>query len=158
MVKQEKSELSRKIDYLCRVVFLTEEGKPKSPTLLYSFCLAVVFFVVCLVSYFFLIDVLEHWLSAAGTTWRNCAEIILPGMAAAVPCAGTAFLFKQRKNLVPAAYGWMSVILVLMALVMIVYSEDFWDYGIFWEMLGFPLLVSVICGGGLSHLIYRHRK
>lgn len=158
MAKKDNSGVSRKIDHLCRVIFLTEEGKPKSPTLLYSFCLAIVFFVICLAAYFFGVDLLEKALESSSVAVRNLAEIVLPGMVAAVPCAGTAFLFKQRKNLVPAAYGWMSVILVLMALVMIVYSEDFWDYGIFWEMLGFPLLVSVICGGGLSYLIYRHRK
>ena len=86
------------------------------------------------------------------------AEIILPGLVAAFPCAAVSFLFRERKNLVVAAYAWMAIILLLMALVMIAYSEDWFDYGIFWEMFGFPLLVSVICGGGISYLIYRYRK
>ena len=158
MAKKDNSGVSRKIDHLCRVIFLTEEGKPKSPTLLYSFCLAIVFFVICLAAYFFGVDLLEKALESSSVAVRNLAEIVLPGMAAAIPCALSSYLFRERRNLVCAAYAWMGIVLVLMALVMIPYCEDLFDYGIFWEMIGFPLLVSVICGGGIAYLIYRHRK
>ena len=158
MAKKGSTGFSQKVDHICRVIFLTEEGKPKSPTLLYSFCLAVVFFVVCLAAYFFGIDLLENALRGSGTSVRNLAEIILPGLAAAIPCALSSYLFRERRNLVCAAYAWMGIVLVLMALVMIPCCEDLFDYGIFWEMIGFPLLVSVICGGGIATLIYRHRK
>ena len=158
MAKKDNSGVSRKIDHLCRVIFLTEEGKPKSPTLLYSFCLAIVFFVAVLAAYFFGIDLLENALQGSSTAVRNVAEIIVPGLAASIPCALSSYLFRERRNLPCAAYGWMALILVLMALVMIPYCEDWFDYGIFWEMIGFPLLVSVICGGGMAWLIYRHRK
>lgn len=158
MAKKDSSGVSRKIDQICRAIFLTEEGKPKSPTLLYSFCLAIVFFVVCLAAYFFGIDLLENGLSGSTVAVRNLAEIILPGIAASIPCALTSYLFRERRNLVCAAYAWMGIVLILMALVMIPYCEDWFDYGIFWEMLGFPLLISVICGGGIAYLIYRHRK
>ena len=158
MAKKGSTGFSQKVDHICRVIFLTEEGKPKSPTLLYSFCLAVVFFVVCLAAYFFGIDLLENALRGSGTSVRNLAEIILPGLAAAIPCALSSYLFRERRNLVCAAYAWMALVLLLMALVMIPYCEDLFDYGIFWEMIGFPLLVSVICGGGIAYLIYRHRK
>ena len=158
MARKESSGFSQKVDHICRVIFLTEEGKPKSPTLLYSFCLAVVFFVVCLAAYFFGIDLLEQTLENSSVTVRNLAEIIIPGAVAAIPCALTSYLFRERRNLVCAAYAWMVLVLLLMALVMIPYCEDLFDYGIFWEMIGFPLLVSVICGGGIAYLIYRHRK
>ena len=43
MAQEEKGRLSRKIDQICRVIFLTEDGKPKSTTLIYSFSLSLVF-------------------------------------------------------------------------------------------------------------------
>ena len=158
MAKKDNSGVSRRIDHLCRVIFLTEEGKPKSPTLLYSFCLAIVFFVVCLAAYFFGVDVLENMLHGSSPAMRNLVELIVPGIVASVPCALTSYLFRERKNLVCAAYTWMGIVLVLMALMMIPYCEDILDYYIFWEMLGIPLLASVICGGGIAYLIYRRRK
>ncbi len=158
MVKKDTSGFSRKVDHLCRAIFLTEEGKPKSPTLLYSFCLAIVFFIADLAAYFFGIDMLESALCSTSTAVRNLAEIIVPGVVASLPCALTSYLFRERKNLVCAAYTWMGIILALMALVMIPYCEDIFDYGIFWEILGLPLLTSVICGGGTAYFIYRHRK
>ena len=155
---EEKSNFSRKIDHLCRVIFLTEEGKPKSPTLLYSFCLAIVYFVAALVFYLFLIDVLESALAECSAAVRNLAEIIVPGAAAALPCGAISLLFRERKNVPPAAYAWLGLLLVMMALVMIPYCEDLTDYRLFWEVLGFPMLATVICGGGLTYFIYRRRK
>ena len=46
MAGKEKSRLSEKIDRICKAVFLTEEGKPKSPTLVYSFSLSLLFIAV----------------------------------------------------------------------------------------------------------------
>lgn len=89
------------------------------------------FFVVCLAAYFFGIDLLENALRGSGTSVRNLAEIILPGLAAAIPCALSSYLFRERRNLVCAAYAWMALVLLLMALVMIPYCEDLFDYGIF---------------------------
>ncbi|MBQ5365039.1 MAG: hypothetical protein IIU49_03105 [Spirochaetales bacterium] len=46
---KEGSAFQRRIDRICRVVFLTEEGKPKSTLLIYSFSLSLLFIVVIMV-------------------------------------------------------------------------------------------------------------
>ena len=161
MSKKEPSKLSKKIDHICRVIFLTEEGKPKSPTLLYSFCLALVFIIVYFIAYFLFVDTLEEIFANVNTQTRNVLEIILPGVLASIPCSLLSYAFKERMNLVLAAYAWFAIIFVMIAILMIFYcdwSDGATDYLLFMEVLGWPFLISILCGGAFSSLIYRSRK
>ncbi|MBQ3698165.1 MAG: hypothetical protein II883_09615, partial [Spirochaetales bacterium] len=71
---KERSAFQRKIDHICRVVFLTEEGKPKSTVLIYSFSLSLLFIVVFLVSYWMLLEPLEKALQSSSVVLRNIVE------------------------------------------------------------------------------------
>lgn len=161
MSKKESSKLSKKIDHICRVIFLTEEGKPKSATLLYAFCLALVFIIAYFIAYFLFVDTLEEWFASINSQTRNMLEIILPGVLASIPCSLLSYAFKEKLNLVLAGYAWMAIVFILIAIMMVFYcdwSEGPTDYFLFMEVLGGPFLVSIISGWLFSYLIYRSRK
>ena len=50
LMAKERSKLQRRIDAFTRVLFLDENGKPKSATFLYSFLLAILFAAVSFVN------------------------------------------------------------------------------------------------------------
>ena len=155
---KEQSKLSRKIDQVCRTLFLTEEGKPKSASMLYSFCLGLLFIAVYITAYMLLIDVFEKAFAECSVTFRNLAETILPGLIGSIPCVALMFLLKTKKSLVPAAYVWIAILTVGIFIAMIFIAEDKVDYQLFWAIVGAPLLVCVISGGLVSFFLYRKMK
>ncbi len=163
MAEKERSKLSRKIDEICRVVFLTEEGKPKSTTLVYSFSLALVFIVVILVGYVLLIDPIELGLEGSPVWVRQVLEYLVPGLVCVALCTALSFAFrkKERFNLVAAAFTWVDIIVAIMLVTMMftVDSSDWGtEYGLFMAVAGIPMLVSAVLGTVASQIVYRKRK
>ena len=155
---KDQSKLSKKIDHICSVLFLTEEGKPKSAALLYSFCLSLLFIVIYFFSYFLLIDPLENLFADSSTQLRYVVQVIIPAIIGSVPCVLLSYAFKNDNvNLVPAAYRWMAFGWVLLMFLGIFYF-DADDYVSFFSIFGITGLLSVICGGFASGRIYRSRK
>ena len=155
---KERSKLQRKLDAFSRALFLDENGKPKSATVLYSFLLAVLYTVIDAAAYLLLLDVLEAALSDAPVWARNVVQYLVPAIVGSIPCVGLFFLLRERKNLVPCAYLWMAVLLVGMSLaelLLIDWSDAATEYGLYMVLLGIPGILSVAVGGVPAWLLYR---
>ena len=158
---KERSSFQRKIDHICRVVFLTEEGKPKSTVLIYSFSLSLLFIVVFLVSYWMLLEPLEKALQSSSVVLRNIVEYTIPAVVGCIPCVALSFAFKVRMNMVPAAFTWLCVIDVIMIVTMafmVDMSDWATEYGLFMAITGVPMLLSALLGTVASQVVYRRRK
>ncbi|MBR2282626.1 MAG: hypothetical protein IJ863_08395 [Spirochaetales bacterium] len=163
MAEKERSKLSRRIDEICRVVFLTEEGKPKSTTLVYSFSLALLFIAVTLISYMLLVDPIEKGLARSPVRVRQVLEYLVPGLVATVLDTALSFAFRKRERmgLVAAAYTWVDIVVLMMVITMM-FTVDGTDwateYGLFMAVSGIPMLVSAVLGTVASQVVYRRRK
>ena len=161
MPVKERSSFQRKVDHICRVIFLTEEGKPKSTLLIYSFSLALLFIVVFLVSYWLLLEPLEKALSDSSVMLRNIVEYTVPAVAGCIPCVALSFAFKVRMNMVPAAFTWLCVIDLIMIVTMVfMVDRTDWatEYRLFLTIVGIPMLISAALGTVASQVVYRRRK
>ena len=158
---KERSSFQRKIDHICRVVFLTEEGKPKSTILIYSFSLSLLFIVVFLISYWLLLEPLEMALQKSPVVVRNIVEYTIPAVVGCIPCVALSFAFKERMNMVPAAFTWLCVIDMIMFVTM-VFTVDMSDwateYCLFLAIVGIPMLLSAVLGTVASQVVYRRRS
>ena len=158
---RQRSSLQGKIDHICRVIFLTEEGKPKSTTLIYSFSLSLLFIVVLLVSYWLLLEPLEKAFEGNSVLLRNIMEYSVPALVGCLPCVALSFAFREKMNLVPAAFTWVTIIalIVIITMIFMVDSTD-WatEYGLFMTILGIPMIVSAFIGTIASQIVYRNRK
>lgn len=156
---KERSKLQRRIDSWTRALFLDENGKPKSAAFLYSFLLAFLFGGIYAAAYLLLLDPLHLAFAGLPTFWQNVLQYLLPAIAGSVPCVLSIFLFRgENKRLVPNAYLWLLAILVLVmlaALLLIDWSDAATEYGLFWMILGLPILVSALVGGIPTFLLYR---
>lgn len=156
---KERSKLQKRIDSFTRVLFLDENGKPKSATFLYSFLLAILFGVIYAAAYLLLLDPLQKAFGHLPVFWQNVLQYLIPAAAGSVPCVLSIFLFRgENKRLVPNAYLWMAVILILImlaALLLIDWSDAATEYGLFWMILGLPIAVSALVGGIPAFLLYR---
>jgi hypothetical protein len=157
---KERSKLQRWVDSFTRALFLDENGKPKSATFLYAFLLALLFAGVYVAAYLLLLDPLHEVFSGIPTFWQNVLQYLIPALAGSVPCVLLMFAFRgENKRLVPCAYIFMAVMLVLIMLaelLLIDWSDAKTEYTLFWMLLGLPLLLSVVCGGVPAFLLWRH--
>jgi len=156
MTKPQGETLRSKLDRFWRVLFLTEEGRPKSAVFLYSFCLSLLFFVIYALSYGFLIDVLEAALADQTVLVRNILQSVLPGLAASVVCCAMFFPFRD-KRLVPMAYLWLAVY-ALAALVTMLFIVSKEEYRIFLYFFAMLVPVGLISGGAISILLFRRNR
>ena len=156
---KERSKLQRWVDSMTRALFLDENGKPKSATLLYSFLLAIVYTGIYIGAYLLLLDPLHEAFSGLSSFWQNVLQYLLPALIGSVPCVLLIFAFRgENKRLVPCAYLWMAAIFVLIMLAelfLIDWSDAKTEYALFWMILGMPLLISIVCGGVPAFLLSR---
>ena len=161
MAGKEKSRLSEKIDRICKAVFLTEEGKPKSPTLVYSFSLSLLFIAVVLVSYLLLLEPLEMAFQSSSVLVRNIVEYTIPAIAACIPCVALSFAFREKMNIVPAAFTWMSIITLIVVVTMIfIVDRSDWktEYLLFLAIAGVPMIICSVIGTVSSQVIFHRRS
>ena len=160
MARKERSGFQRKIDNICRVVFLTEEGKPKSTTLIYSFSLSLLFVAILLVCYWLLLDPLENAFSESPVIVRNIVEYLVPAIVGCLPCVALSFAFKEKMNVVPAAFTWVGIIALIMIISMIfMVDKSDWatEYALFMAIVGIPMLLSATIGITASQIVCRKR-
>ena len=145
--------LRQKLDRFWAALFLTEDGRPKSASMLYSFCLSLVFLTVYALLYGFLIDWLETQLASQSVPLRNLFESVVPGLAGTLVCCPLFFAFKDRR-LVPAAYLWL-IVYALVAVVTMLFLTSGEEFKIFLYFFGMFVPVGLVSGALASFLLLR---
>lgn len=149
--------LRQKLDRFWNILFLTEDGRPKSAMFLYSFCLSLLFFGIYAAAYVYLIDVLETAFVNESVLLRNIAQCVLPGLAGTVVCCAMFFLIPDRR-LVPAAYLWLAAY-ALAAFITMFFLTEQEEFRIFLYFFAMLVPVGLISGGAVSFLLLRrHRR
>ena len=145
--------LRQKLDRFWAALFLTEDGRPKSASMLYSFCLSLVFLAVYALLYGFLFDWLETQLALQSVPLRNLFESVVPGLAGTLVCCPLFFAFKDRR-LVPAAYLWL-IVYALVAVVTMLFLTSGEEFKIFLYFFGMFVPVGLVSGALASFLLLR---
>ena len=149
---QAPTSFRKKVDRLWATLFLTQEGKPKSAKLLYTFCLSLVFLLVYGLCYWFLIDILEQTFAAASTFIRNLLEAVLPGLAGSILCGTFFFVFKDKSYL-PVIYTWI-LVFALAVLVSLLLLTDRGSLGMMLGVYSSIVLTGLVSGSVFSWYMY----
>jgi len=156
MAQEKKRTFREKMDRFWAVLFLTEEGRPKSALMLYSFCLSLLFFGIYAFAYGFLLDVLEKLFATYSVAVRNAFQAIVPGVAGSIVCSSLFFLFKDRR-LVPATYIWLTLyaLAALIGMLLVTAGEESRIFLYFYAML---VPTGLISGDAAMFLLYRRYR
>ena len=173
MKEVKEDNLSRKLGRFWRTLFLTEDGRPKSTVLLYSFALSFLFLAVYGLVFAFLTRPLALlfkddqsttgiiYLLGYPLTWKSLVESILLGLIGSAVCCGISLLIKERA--IPAgAYIWLLVYLVVALITMIFLARDpeaegrKFDPAVYRLFLFYILLF--VPAGLLSGTIFTHHR
>ena len=88
-------------------------------------------------------------------------EYTIPAVVGCIPCVALSFAFKERMNMVPAAFTWLCVIDLIMFVTMVfTVDKSDWatEYGLFLAIVGIPMLLSAVLGTVASQVVYRRRS
>jgi hypothetical protein len=139
---------------------MTENGRVKSTLLLYSFCLCWVFIAVYGASFALLLDPLDAMMAGAPVLAVNLVEALVPSALGTAVCGLSCVLFRGDRRLMPAAYLWVTALLLacFIVLLCLLHGEGEAQLLVL-QFFGMFALPPVLLGGGLSaFLYYRHWK
>ncbi len=141
-----KEKWTRRGKKFLGIFAFTENGKPKSSLLIYTFCLSFVFVVLLIVAFWFLSEAQNAYLTALPVFWTNLAVSL--GMSAF--CMLTGYImhhFMKDKRLLFVTYVWLAVydVVTIIAQAIMLASEP-GGFGIFMTFFVWVAIIPVICG------------
>ncbi len=153
--KQERKEKWKKRERNFWKAFLfTEDGKPKSGLLIYTFCLSFVFLGVYIGAFYFIIEALTVPLADLPPTLGNLIQSLLVGAVGAAVSALLHVLLSD-KRLAFGTHLWLALYTVAAGITLCLMLQE-WEA--IWSMLIFALWFAVIpvaFGTLVTFLLYR---
>ena len=152
-------KIGRAADSFWSAFQMMENGKVKSTLMLYSFCLCWVFAAVYGAAIALLIGPLHALLAGAPVFLEHAVAALVPAVLGTAVC-GLAWLLPGDKRKLPAAYLWLTLLMLacLIALLVLLGGERGAQI-LALQFFGMFVLVPLILGDGLSMLLfYRYWK
>ena len=134
----------------------TENGKPKSGFLIYTFCLGIAFFAIYYASFYFLVDLLEPVVRG----WP-----VIPGnLFCSLCCSAVGLLIGyvlhrwfSDKRLMLGAHIWLAILAVASIITMAVLLRGSGAMGEFMKFFLWFVIIPLILGLVISFSKYLHR-
>lgn len=153
--KQERKEKWRKRERSFWKTFLfTENGKPKSGLMIYTFCLSFVFLGVYIGAFYLVIEALTVPLSGLPPVLGNLIQSLLVGAVGAAISA-LLHLLLSDKRLAFGTHLWLALYTVAAGITLCLMLQE---REAIWAMLTFALWFAVIpvaFGTLVTYLLYR---
>ena len=137
-----------------RTFLFTENGRPKSGFLIYTFCLSFVFVALYLVSFQLVIDWMTPLTASWPVFWGNLTEAVL---ASAVLLLATFLLHAllKDKRLMLGTWLWMALYAAASVITMLILLRGSGAAPEFFKFLAWFVLIPLALGLLLSALLYR---
>jgi len=153
--KKEQDRRKSKADRFWSAFLFTENGKPKSSFLVYTFSLSFVFAVVYVLCYELSIRLLTDPLSALPSNAGNLVISLLASVLGAAICCIPHFFFKD-KRLVFGGHLWLLAYALAILITMLIIMRDTDGIAAFLNFFGWfitiPVAVGCVAGGVLCRM------
>ena len=138
--KARRQKLEKMEKSFWRSFLLTEDGKPKSGLLIYTFCLSFVFLGIYLAAFWLVIEELTQRLSALPPVLGNLIQSILVGIAASA-LSTVMHMLLPDKRLAFGTHLWLAVYVVACVITLAIMLGE---WSLIGTMLVFALWFAVI--------------
>ena len=152
--KARKEKLQKLEKSFWRSFLLTEDGKPKSGMLIYTFCLSFVFFGIYILAFWMVIEELSDPLASLPPVLGNLIQSVLVGVAASA-LSGLMHILLPDKRLAFGTHLWLALYVVASVITLAILLKEAELIG---AMLMFALWFAVIpltMGLTVTYLLYR---
>lgn len=152
--KERKAKWDERGDRFWSAFLFTENGKPKSGFIIYTFCLAIVFFAVYYASFYFLVDLLnpivKGWPVFAGNLFTSlcCSAVgILIGLV--------LHRWFSDKRLILGAHIWLVILAVASIIAMAVILKGSDAMSAFMKFFFWFVILPVVLGTAVFYRLYK---
>ena len=152
--KARKEKLQKLEKSFWRSFLLTEDGKPKSGLLIYTFCLSFVFLGIYILAFWMVIEELSDPLASLPPVLGNLIQSVLVGVAASA-LSGLMHIHLPDKRLAFGTHLWLALYVVASVITLAILLKEAELIG---AMLMFALWFAVIplaMGLTVTYLLYR---
>ena len=152
--KARKEKLQKLEKSFWRSFLLTEDGKPKSGMLIYTFCLSFVFLGIYILAFWMVIEELSDPLASLPPVLGNLIQSVLVGVAASA-LSGLMHILLPDKRLAFGTHLWLALYVVASVITLAILLKEADLIG---AMLMFALwfaVIPLVMGLTVTYLLYR---
>lgn len=152
--KERKEKWARREKSFWKAFLFTEDGKPKSGLMVYTFCLSIVFVLLYIGAF----NLVITWLTPVTAEWPVFAGNLVQSLAAgAVGILAALILHRifSDKRLMLGTYLWLGAYAVLVCVSMLFMLGDREAFTAFLHFFAWFVAVPVILGLIVTYLLYR---
>ena len=152
--KARKEKWAQREKNFWKVFLFTEDGKPKSGLMVYTFCLSFVFLAIYMAAFHYAIEWLTPVLSGLPVFFSN----LIQSLSASVAGLLIGFLLHRvltDKRLVFGSYLWLALYAVAVCVTMIILLREAEAISLFLTFYSWFVLIPLVLGLAVTYLLYR---
>lgn len=151
---ERKEKWARREKSFWKAFLFTEDGKPKSGLMVYTFCLSIVFVLLYIGAF----NLVITWLTPVTAEWPVFAGNLAQSLAAGAVGVLAALILHRifsDKRLMLGTYLWLGAYAVLVCVSMLFMLGDREAFTAFLHFFAWFVAVPVILGLIVAYLLYR---
>lgn len=152
--KERKEKWAKREKNFWKAFLFTEDGKPKSGLMVYTFCLSIVFVLLYIGAF----NLIINWLSPVTAEWPVFAGNLVQSLAAGVVGVLVTLILHRifsEKRLMLGTYLWLAGYILLVSVSMIFMLGDWGAFVAFLHFFAWFAVIPVILGLIVSYFLYR---
>jgi len=152
--KERKEKWAKREKSFWKAFLFTEDGKPKSGLMVYTFCLSIVFVLLYIGAF----NLIINWLSPVTAEWPVFAGNLVQSLTAGVVGVLAALILHRifsEKRLMLGTYLWLAGYILLVSVSMILMLGDWEAFVAFLHFFAWFAVIPVALGLIVSYFLYR---
>ncbi len=152
--KERKEKWAKREKNFWKAFLFTEDGKPKSGLMVYTFCLSIVFVLLYIGAF----NLIINWLSPVTAEWPVFAGNLVQSLAAGVVGVLVTLILHRifsEKRLMLGTYLWLAGYILLVSVSMIFMLGDWEAFVAFLHFFAWFAAIPVALGLIVSYFLYR---
>lgn len=152
--KERKEKWAKREKNFWKAFLFTEDGKPKSGLMVYTFCLSIVFVLLYIGAF----NLIINWLSPVTAEWPVFAGNLVQSLTAGVVGVLVTLILHRifsEKRLMLGTYLWLAGYILLVSVSMIFMLGDWEAFVAFLHFFAWFAVIPVILGLIVSYFLYR---
>lgn len=133
---------------------MTEDGKPKSGLLIYTFCLSIVFLGLYIIAFWFAIEELTQPLSALPPVLGNLIQSLTVG-AVGAGLSALLHILLPDKRLAFGTHLWLAVYVIASIITLAILLEDWDTIAVMLVFVFWFAVIPLAIGLTVTYLLYR---
>ncbi|MDE6933577.1 MAG: hypothetical protein K2P37_12925 [Oscillospiraceae bacterium] len=152
--KERKEKWAKREKNFWKAFLFTEDGKPKSGLMVYTFCLSIVFVLLYIGAF----NLIINWLSPVTAEWPVFAGNLVQSLTAGVVGVLVTLILHRifsEKRLMLGTYLWLAGYILLVSVSMIFMLGDWEAFAAFLHFFAWFAVIPVALGLIVSYFLYR---